>query len=319
MPEAMPKVISQTLTLKACIDVKNKLGEGVIWDQDGSAVWWTDILGKTLFRMSWPDEQLERWVLPEGVSCFALLSKADPMRKRFPLLVGFVSGIALYDPASGDFMWVAKPEPGVKGNRSNDGRVDPKGRLWLGTMVEQRHLPQQQGVLYKLDGNGCQGMLGALTIPNSLCWSPDGSTMYHGETTTGLIRQFPFDLDSGSLGEPVAFANTQPYGEPDGAIIDADGYMLCALWGGGAVARFAPDGELVALHPLPVSQVTCVALGGPDGSTLFVTTSTQDLTKAEQQNQPLAGNLFVFETPYKAAPAPTLAVQPWEKLNRALP
>lgn len=289
---------SPTLEWQFAIDVDNELGECIQWHAPSQSLWWTDILGCQLFCYDWGTQSLRQWTTPERLTAFGLLS-ADPVR----LIVSFASGMAVYEPNGGEVHWLARPEQDVPGNRFNDGRVDRQGRFWSGTMVEKDQ-GQQSGSLYRLDQNGAQPQISGLSIPNALCWSPDSRYLYHGDTPTGLIRRYPFDAEQGTLGEGEVFAQV-PRGNPDGACVDADGHVLCALWGGSGVARFTPAGELAAVHDLPVSQPTCVALGGPDMNLLFVSSAYEKMTSEERSREPLAGQVLVYASPYRGLPEST--------------
>ncbi|TGG93475.1 SMP-30/gluconolactonase/LRE family protein [Natronospirillum operosum] len=282
------------------IAVANRLGEGIQWHADSGSLWWTDILSCRLYRLDWSTQQQQVWTTPERLTAFGILS-TDPVK----LLVSFESGFALYHPDEDRVHWLARPEQGVAGNRFNDGRVDRQGRFWSGTMVEDDQ--GQTGTLYRLDEQGAHPMLKGLSIPNALCWSPDGRVMYHADTPTGLIRRFDFDAATGSLSGARDFARV-PTGNPDGACIDAEGHLLCALWGGHGLVRFAPDGRQTTLHELPVSQPTCVALGGPEMNLLFVSSAREGLSDEALAAEPLAGSVLVYETPYQGlvemVPAP---------------
>lgn len=288
---------SPSLEWQFAIDVGNELGEGIQWHAPSQSLWWTDIQGCTLFCHDWSSQSLRQWTTPERLTAFGLLS-ADPVR----LIVSFASGMAVYEPDSGLVEWLARPEQDVPGNRFNDGRVDRQGRFWSGTMVEDDQ--GQTGSLYRLDAHGAQPQLSGLTIPNALCWSPDSRHVYHADTPTGLIRRYPFDAEHGTLGEGIVFARA-PKGNPDGACVDAEGHVLCALWGGSAIARFAPSGELVAVHDLPVSQPTCVALGGPDMDMLFISSAHAGMASAQRSEEPMAGSVLVYKSPYTGLPEST--------------
>ncbi|MGP9800124.1 SMP-30/gluconolactonase/LRE family protein [Rheinheimera sp. NSM] len=306
----------ENLQLLASISVKNRLGEGIFWHAASSSVWWTDIHGKALFQLHWPEQTLRQWPVPERISCFSLLNPADPMASRYPLLVAFAPGLALYHPDSGATLWLAKPQQ-LSGNRFNDGRVDRQGRFWAGTMVEQPAADNAaSGSLYRLDQQGCQQMLSGLRIPNALCWNRDSSLMYHADSPTQQINRYRFNPASGDIGKAERFATTPAGTEPDGAIIDAAEHLLCALWGGSALARYAPDGRLTALYSLPVSQPTCVALGGAKLDILFVTTATEGLSAEQLSLQPEAGNLLIYQYPHHGLTEPQLAAMPWQQLAK---
>ena len=288
--DAGSAVMAEALALLFSIDVHNTLGEGIQWHADSQTLWWTDIQNSRLYRYDWASKRLDQWATPERLTAFGILS-ARPVQ----LLASFASGFALYEPERDHLAWLARPERHLPGNRFNDGRVDRQGRFWSGTMVENNH--GQCGSLYRLDADGATAVLPGLSIPNALCWSPDGRLMYHADTPRGEIRLYDFDPVTGQPSGERLFARV-PQGKPDGAAVDASGYLLCALWGGQAVARFAPTGELVALHDLPVSQPTCVALGGPDMNVLFVSSAHEDMTAEQRAAEPLAGSVLAYTSPY---------------------
>lgn len=303
------------LKLLHSIPLKNKLGEGIIWHGASQSVWWTDIHGRFLYQLFWPSLQLNTYPLPERISCFALLNAHDSMRSDYSMLVAFESGFALYQPATQDIFWLVKPERHLSGNRMNDGRIDRQGRFWAGTMKEHDH--GQHGTLYRLDQQGCHAVLTGLQIPNSLCWNKDSSIMYHADSPTGQIYCYQFDAVQGSVCQPEFFAKVLPRAEPDGAVIDAEDHLLCALWGGKAIARYSPSGQQTALHPLPVSQPTCLAFGGPDLDLLFVTTARQGLTEQQLEAEPDAGSLLIYQSPYQGLPESELAVMDWLALQKS--
>lgn len=284
--------MTDSLEFLFSINVANTLGEGVQWHAPSDSLWWTDIQNNRLYCFNWLSRKLDQWQTPERLTSFGILS-AHPAR----LLASFASGFALYRPDTGELTWLARPETGRPGNRFNDGRVDRQGRFWSGTMQDHGDRAPT-GTLYRLDEAGAHPVLTDLTIPNALCWSPDGHRMYHADTPTGRIRAYDFDPERGEPGGETLFAQT-PRGKPDGATVDADGHLLCALFGGSGVARFSPDGELTALHDLPVSQPTCVALGGPNLDLLFVTSATEEMSEEQRRAEPLAGHVLVYATPYR--------------------
>ncbi|WP_051207547.1 SMP-30/gluconolactonase/LRE family protein [Saccharospirillum impatiens] len=284
--------MTSTLELVQTIDVANTLGEGVQWHAESNSLWWTDIIGSILYRFDWSSQTLHQWTTPEPLTAFGIVS-ANPVT----LLVSFASGIARYQPDRNGLNWLARPELHLPGNRFNDGRVDRQGRFWSGTMQSLGDR-KPTGTLYRSDEQGCHPVLKNLTIPNTLCWSLDGQRMYHADTPTGRINQYQFDPVSGTPSHAAEFAKV-PRGYPDGATIDAEDHLLCALFGGSAVARFSPKGILTTLHELPVSQPTCVALGGPGMNLLFITSATENMTDHQLDVEPLAGSVLVYSTPYR--------------------
>lgn len=282
-----------TFLLVDTIPCANALGEGVQWNPADGCFWWTDIHSAMLYRYQLTGKKLTHWDLPEKLCCFAF-AKTDAR-----LLVAFESGFAWFDPASNAVEWIAKPEAHINGNRSNDGRCDRQGRFWMGSIVDQRTAETQSAGLYCLDKDFTvtQHMSG-LAISNALCWSPDSRKLYHADSPTHTIRVYDFDAQSGALSNPEIFAQTDSQVEPDGACVDAEGYLWNAQWGGGQVVRYAPDGQKNLELNMPVTQPTCVAFGGEHLNLLAVTSARIGLSDDDLAQQPLAGNLFIYQTAF---------------------
>jgi len=276
------------------IEVNNELGEGVVWDTARQKVWWTDIAQSELYRYEPSSKKLESWNTPERLACFA------PVANQPYLIAAFESGFAYYDPISEQLDWLHKLETDKPGIRFNDGRTDRQGRLWAATMVENQDTAVSKGSLYCLNNDlSINKTIGGLSIPNSLCWSPDGQTMYHTDTPTHQINQYHFDTNTGTLSAPKCFSKTEPNCYPDGSIVDADGYLWNAQWGASQIVRYAPTGIQDLVLEVPTSQPTCVAFGGTELNLLFVTSAYQDMNAEQRSSEPNAGNLFVYETHYK--------------------
>ncbi len=185
--------------------------------------------------------------------------------------------------------------------RMNDGRVDRTGTFWAGSMVETKGRPH--GSLWRYDGDGqATPFFDDIIIPNSLCWSRDGTLMYFTDTVRQIIRRYKVDAEVGPVGEPEAFATTTGDRYPDGSCIDAEDHLWNAQWGSGEVVRYRPDGSIERRIKLPVSQPSCPAFGGPDLDQLMVTTAREGLTPEQLADQPLAGALFVFQTDVTGLP-----------------
>lgn len=278
------------------IPVKNELGEGVIWDSSSGSAWWTDIENSLIYRYQLMSKTLDSWETPERVGCFS------PVEGRDYLLVAFESGFAYFNPETGWIEWLHKIEQDMQGTRFNDGRTDRQGRFWAGTMVEDpalRDTPGFRGSLYCLnDRLDFKSVLGDLVIPNSLCWSPDSTVMYHTDTPTRRINSYDFNPDTAEVSNPKTFVETPEGHMPDGSIVDSEGYLWNAQWGASRVVRYSPEGEIDLVLPMPATQPTCVAFGGTDLNILFVTTATQDLDSETLTKTPEAGNLFIYETEF---------------------
>ena len=192
---------------------------------------------------------------------------------------------------------IATPDAALPDHRFNEGKCDPRGRFWAGTMNDAVREPT--GSLFRLDADHrCTRMRTGIAVPNSLVWSPDGTLMYFADTETRTIDAFDFDLDKGTIGEHRLFADLRTgAGRPDGSTVDADGCLWNAEVVTGRVVRYAPDGRELATWQLPVSRVTSLAFGGSDLRTLYITSSSYKLTAEERAAQPLAGALFAMHSP----------------------
>ena len=264
-----------------------ELGERPFWDAFADGLMWVDILAGQLhrYRPGLGDSVFHTAGVAVGAAAPRagggyVLAAADGFR-----LVG-----ADGQPAGGPW----RPPGMLADVRFNDGVCDPAGRFWAGTVAADRRAGA--GALYRLDPSGqISVVLDGVTESNGLGWSPDGGTFYYidsGEPRP-RIRAFPCDLAAGTLG--AARDLVQPpasYGIPDGLVVDADGCLWVAFWGGGAVRRYSASGELLASLEVPVSQPSCPAFGGPGLADLYVTTAWEDMTDAQRAAEPLAGHLL---------------------------
>ena len=263
------------------------LGEGPVWSPEEQALWWVDIRGCAVHRFDWATEQTDSWQLPEPVGSLAL-------RAQGGLLVALRGGLSFFDPFSGRLEQVAAPHAGRADLRFNDGKCDRQGRFWVGSMHDSVRAPH--GSLYRLDADlTCTAMLDDIDIPNSLCWSPDGTTMYFADSPLHTMSAYPFDPPTGTLGERRIFTRVAPPAVPDGATVDAEGFVWCAHWGGARIVRTAPDGREDRVVALPVAHPTSCAFGGPDLRTLFVTSAHEPLDAAARTAQPLAGAVLALD------------------------
>jgi sugar lactone lactonase YvrE len=271
--------------MECVLDVKAELGEGPIWDPDAACLYFVDIEQGLVHRYD-PDTQTSR-SQPVGsmVGAVALTGSDD-------LVLAVRGGFARLDPVSGRTCPIAGVEVDGSDLRMNDGKVDPAGRFWAGTMAMNDR--PGAGALYRLDPDGrVHVMIDAVTISNGLDWSGDGRLMYYIDTPTQSIDVFDFDVASGAIANRRSLARVADgQGFPDGLTLDADGYIWVALWSGGAVHRYAPDGTLDRVLTVPVAYPTSCAFGGPDLRDLYITTAATALTPEERARAPLAGGLF---------------------------
>ena len=291
------------------LDCRDKLGEGIFWCPIERALYWVDVpMPSFLHRWDPETGKHDKWPMPEMITSLA-------KRRDGTLLVASHHGLNVFDPRDAKLMRVAAPEADQPGNRANDGGVDGKGRFWFGTMQNNvaadgayMDIEQSTGVLYKVEPDlRIVPMEGGIGISNATCWSPDHRTMYFADTLLGAIHAYDFDLELGAISNKRVFANPDSLGFPDGATVDAEGYVWNARWEGGSLIRFAPDGAVDAVIAIPASRVTCCAFGGDDLDTLYVTTSRLHLTEQELAEQPQAGGIFALKPGVKGLPRPGFA------------
>lgn len=251
-----------------------KLGEGAFWDGESQTLYWVDIAARQACRLA--DGHTRRWQLPEVVSAFIPTGQGDA-------LVTLASGVYRLDLESPSdhprlqLLCVADP---VAGNRANEARCDAQGRLWLGSMQNNLDaqgddvpLVRRSGGLFRIDADASvTALLEAQGIVNTLLWSADGARLLSADSLDGVIYSYPVQPD-GQLGERSIWADEHERGVPDGSAMDNEGFVWNARWGGSCLLRFAPDGSLDRIVELPVSHPTSCVFGGPDLTTLYVTSA----------------------------------------------
>ena len=268
-------------------DAGCELGEGPIWDPrggDAGVLRFVDIEGRRVHRFDPATGERASWAAPTRIGSIGL-------RAGGGLIAGTKLGFAFVDPDAGTFDVLGHPEPDLAGNRFNDGKVDPHGNFWAGTMDDTKRA--RSGVLYCLRPDRTWRAIDLdYRITNGPAFSPDGGILYHTDTLDRVT--FAFDLDaSGALSRKRVFRHWDTVtGNPDGLTTDAAGFLWIAFWGGWCVRRVSPAGEIVAEHPLPVANVSSVAFGGAGLDRLFATTARQGLSADDLAPQPLAGGLF---------------------------
>ena len=293
---AAPRILSAPRVVS---DVRATLGEGLCWSSREQAVWSVDILEHRLYRDGVADGAHAAWSFDETIS--AVAERAG----RPGLAVTLRRGLALFDPRSGDLTRLDEPEREREGNRFNDGKCDARGRFWGGTMDFSCQAPT--GALYCFDaaGRARRAIDLGWIVTNGPTWTLDGRTMFVNDTVHRRIVAYAFDADNGALGasrEWLALAAAD--GHPDGITTDAAGRIWIAHWGGACVTcHDATTAAELARIELPTDHITNVAFGGPDMTTLFISSARFELTEAQLAAQPLAGALFAVETDATGLPA----------------
>ena len=271
------------------------IGESAVWDEKFHLLYWVDIPGKTLHRFDPWTKHDAVWGLPEEAGAVALSASGGVM-------LAMRSGFYRFDFVAPEPTLVARLEGEPPTNRLNDGRIDPAGRFWSGSVNEANRDPT--GALYCLDtSHRITRKLGEISCSNTLCWSPDGKTMYHADSFTWRVHAWDFDAEAGAIANPRLFIEVpRDEGLPDGATVDAEGCVWIAHWGHGHLKRYDPAGEPMRTVQLPVTNITCPAFGGHDLGTLYVTSATFRLSEEQRAAQPLAGGLFAVDPEVKGLP-----------------
>jgi sugar lactone lactonase YvrE len=229
------------------------------------------------------------------------------LREAGGAIVSLRSSLATFDFHTGEVSKLPGPIFHQSDMRFNDGRCDRRGRFWVGTLHEARH--PETASLYRFESDGrSTEMVAGVTVSNGIAWSLDNRIMYFADSWTRTIFRFDFDLDSGTLHNQRIFVQLpEGAGSPDGATVDAEGFLWSATYDGGCVTRYAPDGSTDRVIKMPVQRPTSCAFGGEDLSILYVTSASLGLTEKQRLDAPLAGGLFGIDAGVTGLPEPRFA------------
>jgi sugar lactone lactonase YvrE len=260
------------------------VGEGALWDHRNGTVFFVDIKNPGIWHYHPGTGKHVRVDVPERIGFVALTPDPDIV------VAGLKSGLKRLHLFGGEMQDIVAPEPERPGNRINDGIVGPDGTLWFGTMDDDEEEPT--GAFWGWDGRELTRFHEGFVVTNGPALSPDGRILYGTDTKGGTI--YAHELAGGRPGEPRPFIRfDEGWGHPDGMAVDAEGYLWVCHWGGSRISRFAPDGSLERVLPVPTAQVTKCAFGGPDLTTLYITTAA---INRDPVIDPMAGHLFTVET-----------------------
>jgi sugar lactone lactonase YvrE len=278
-----------------CLVASNdKLGEGCLWDAVTGCLWWLDIARPTCIQCFNPATS-EHKVWHSDVLLTAIARKVSG-----GFIVGGEDGVYTFDPDSHAVTPFCKPETDLPQNRMNDGAVDPQGRLWIGSMMqnigpggEDLGITADTGKLFRVDSpNQFQTMETGVGVSNGPCWSPDGKTFYFSDSKNQVIYAYDFHGDEGTLSNRRVLNSTKDHGYPDGATVDAEGFIWSARWEGSCVLRIDPKGRIDRIIEVPATRVTCPVFGGKNLDTLFLTTSRAHVDAKTLARYPQQGGVF---------------------------
>lgn len=280
------------------------VGECPLWHPVESAIYWVDINGMTVNRVHPASGKFSAWRMESEPSAIARDAAGDG------LVVATRKGFVHLNTTDGSIMAIAKAPYDTTHTRFNDGRVDPQGRFWVGTLYEPR--TEAVAEMYVLE----KGMVrkvwgGGMTVSNGLAFSPDGTQMYHADTTSHRIDRYDFDGASGSVSNVHRFqqfstdkAAPDYRGRPDGAAVDSEGCYWSAMIEGGRIVRYAPDGAVLQEIATPFRCPTMMAFGGTDLRTLYITSLSHGRSDAEKADFPMTGKIVSVRVDVAGRPEP---------------
>jgi len=291
--------VSDDIGVELVLDAQARVAEGPAWDDRTGTLVWVDIMSHQVHRYD-PATRRDRSIdVGQPVGAAVLRQGGDG------LALALQEGFGLLDEATGRVEIVAPVEKDLPTNRMNDGKCDPAGRFFAGTMPFDPTPGSQGGALYRLDKDfEVSKVLSGVTLSNGIDWSLDGRQMYYIDSMTQGVDVFDFDVAEGNLSNRKRMITIAPEeGLPDGMTVDAEGGLWVALHGSGSVRRYTPDGRVDKVVRVPPTMVTCCAFGGPDLTDLYITTMHFGLSEEAKRAQPLAGALFKCRPGVRGRPA----------------
>ena len=280
--------------VKLLVDAKAMIGEGPIWDDQKQKLFWVDILGKTLYAYDPVDGRNLRYDVGQYVGTIV------PWRANEVMLAVY-DGFASYNLETQQLHLITNPESDKPNNRFNDGKCDPAGRFWAGTMALENQT--DEGALYCMETDfSVSKKFGDVGISNGITWSLDHKTMYYIDSIAHNVRAYEYDIDAGTIcKERVIIEVPEEIGIPDGMAIDEEGMLWIAKFHGSRVCRWHPQtGEILQTIHLPASCITACAFGGKNLDTLYITSAALE---SGIPGEPLAGGLFSIKPGVCGVPA----------------
>ena len=263
------------------------LGEGPAYDAATDTAWWFDILERRLFEAHLASGNVKAHTLGRTASA---LARIDAERQ----LIVAEDGLHVRNIADGRMSLLAALQTGNPATRSNDARVHPSGTLWFGTMG--RKAEPRTGAIYAFHRGRISRLYPEITIPNAICFSPNGEIGYFADTATNILYRVPLDATTGlPVGDPLPFIHHKGGGSIDGAVVDADGLIWNARWGGGCIDVYDPSGRHLRSLRVPARQSSCPVFVGRDFSRLLVTTAWEGMDEAARAADPEHGRTFILD------------------------
>jgi len=274
-----------------------EVGESPVWHASEQRLYWIDIQGKQIHRFDPATHHNESFELPEIVTCIQL-------RAQGGLILTLKKHFAFFDPETQRLDKLASVEEDLPENRFNDGKCDPQGRFWAGTM-DARNWKKPSGNLFRMDSDqAVTRMQSEVICSNGSGWSPDGRTMYYTESFRFAIFAYDFDPSTGTISNRRIFAEIDAIsgGFPDGMTVDADGFVWSNQVGLGRIVRYDPQGKIERIVQMPVPRATDCTFGGENLDTLFITSARETMTLSQLQQAPLSGSLFAIDAGVRGLP-----------------
>ncbi len=286
LPEEDLSKVETPITVQLEYKVDAQLGEGALWNYKTQTLYWVDILGKTVNIYNPKTKANHVLKTPSRVGTVVPFSPTQAV-------IALEDGIYKINLKTAALVPVSDIEANMPENRFNDGKCDPLGNFWVGSM----HLAESDPAasLYRVNAKGeATKQLDSITISNGIVWDNTATTMYYIDTPTGVIKAFDFDAITGDISNQRIAVTVYPAdGYPDGMAIDSNNNLWVGLWNGNGVAQYnSTTGALMQKIAVPAHNVTACAFGGPNLDVLYITTASVDMTEEEKQLYPLAGSVF---------------------------
>jgi sugar lactone lactonase len=273
-------------------DIRCELGEGPTYDPATDTLWWFDIVGRRLLEYPFPNGPTKTHELPLMASALAFTATGERV-------LATEHGVQLRDLATGKLTMLAPIEADNEGTRSNDARVHRSGAFWIGTMSKSGEA--EAGAIYHFFAGEVRTLYTGITVPNSICFSPQGDVAYYADTRRNLLFRVDCDPANGlPVGEPSVLLDH--HGKPgglDGSVCDADGIVWNARWGSGRLDAYAPDGSQLHSVAIPARQTSCPAFVGKDAGSFAVTSALQGMDAAAREADSDGGKTFLVELPVR--------------------